>query len=261
MTEHETTIPPSCSASVSSMSRDFAKLKKAFKRSWMSYADCVAFLDEERVRRQNALVLDDAAASEAADGWRADQGPFAFSDLVSLARTGTTDVAAVPALTIGCALIAELLAAVFNESRRAGAVFEMSLEQPRGRLQKGLLALRNAVCHPGYLPKPVTDESHVDVLAALLPSEQLALRRALLQDRRQLLGVGVARWTTAQVDALGRLECAQALADRLVRRGIDVSLAERQGIDKRAKDHDGFSEMVGKVDKVASGGQLTATTR
>jgi hypothetical protein len=258
--EHATTTPPSCFGSVGSMPSELEKLRSGFCRSWMNDSECIAFLDQERVSRQNALVLELDDAAPGTEGWRDDQGAFAFSDLVWVAKIGLAEPVAVMAVTLGCALIAELLATVFNENRRAGGVFHESQDERRSRMQNGMVTLRNAVCHPGYLAEPVNSSSNVDELALLLPDEQRALRDELLRNRRTINDPGLARWATRRVDSLGRFEAAGAIADRLERRRIEVSTQDRCEIDKRAEDTRLLPAMLAVLDGAKSVGQVIAAS-
>lgn len=45
------------------MASELEKLGKTFRRSWMNFPECVEFLDHERLRRQNALVLGETDAN------------------------------------------------------------------------------------------------------------------------------------------------------------------------------------------------------
>jgi hypothetical protein len=231
------------------MARELEKLGKTFRRSWMSFPECVVFVDEERVRRQNAMVLAQPDASPETDGWRRDQGPIAFDGLVGTLKLGFTERGdarreATLAITIACAMIGELLAAAFNEERRAGGVFDLSLDQQRQDRQVALQALRNAVCHPGCLPTPVNRSSNVDELIGLLDDEKNAFKKELERDRRHINGAAVARWAVSAADELGRFEIGRALVTGLERRGAVVTAQQRGQIERRAVNRDSLVAML-----------------
>jgi hypothetical protein len=247
------------------MASESRKLANTFRRSWVSDEECVRFFDELRVRRQNALVLGRPVAATDPQ-WRPDQGPVRFLDLATLIGSDVGgDDASVHArafsISLACALIAELLATIFNDDRRAGAVFDVtpeSVERLRNDKQVPLLILRNAVCHPGYLPTPWNESSHVDRLLAILGDEQAALKRDLERSRFVLSGPAMARWAVRRVDDLGRFELGRALLGELRGRGIAMSLDHARRIESRAIDHDGPAAMIRRLPSAASVSDLVA---
>ncbi len=221
------------------MASEHKKLAKSFRRSWMSYEKCVEHLEQERLRRQNSLVLNAPDPTPSTNGWREDHGAVGFDSLVRVVRLCFTErrdarPEAVHTITMGCVLIAELLAAVFNEERRAGGVFHKSTDEQRHGKQAALYELRNAVCHPGYLPAPVNAVSHVNRFADLLNDERNPFKRELHHDRRHIAGAPVARWAVNATDELGRFEFGNSIVAQLERRGTSVSPQQRYRIVRRA---------------------------
>ena len=245
------------------MASESRKLANTFRRSWVSAEECVQFLDGVRARRQNALVAG-RTIGPSDPAWRPDQGPMQFADLVTLTRSDVEgDEAGLQARALGislsCALLGELLATVFNDDRRAASVFEVtpeSVDSVRHEKQAPLVILRNAICHPGYLPAPVNEFSHVDNLIAALGDEQSALRRELSRNRFALTGMVLARWALRRVDDLGRFEIGRALIAELRGRGIGVSLEQARRIEGRAVDHDGPGDMIRRLHTAKSALEL-----
>lgn len=246
------------------MPSEAEKLGRTLRRSWMHSPECVRFLDEIRIQRQNDLVVGKAAGPSER---RNDQGPMSFSQLVGLASAGCSDgvvsCASYLAVTIACALVSELLATLFNEERRAGGVFEVTpdqLDPVRHEKQLSLLALRNAVCHPGYLPAPVNDRSNIDHLAEFVGYEIPALQDDLRQDRTQVTGVRLARWAVRRTDDLGRFEIGRALVRELEDRGHSVTKPQAREIEKKAKDWNVLPKLIDRMPTASSAAELLSVS-
>lgn len=128
--------------------------------------------------------------------------------------------------------MAELLAAVFNEDRHAGEVFHLSLDEQRRGRQEALYELRNAACHPGYLPH-INKTTPIETFLGLLHDEKNPFKADVQRDRRLITTAPVARWAVNATDELGRFELGRAIVADLERQGSSVSSQQRYRIERR----------------------------
>jgi hypothetical protein len=209
----------------------------------MASEACIAAFDKDIEARRNRRILGDHAEPGAV-GWRVDQAPFRVADVVGLLAMafgddGLRDASAAPyAVALGCSLVGELLATVYTDKHMIGGIFEIvDKEKDRRRHEKQLplLMLRNALCHPGYLPAPVNDRSKIDGLLDVIRDDYGALRKRLERSRLEIMSIELARWAVDRVHELGQFELCKLIVAKLRSGGVAVSDLDARRLEQSSK--------------------------
>ena len=217
-----------------------------FEKSWLASSSCVQALDDAVVQRQNELLLGGTRPTKKTKGWRDEPGPWGVSGLVELAeshiaRLKKGDEAAFD-LTCACALVAELLATAHAHGQ--GDTFKPVAKKDdpdRHRKQSPLLALRNAVFHPGSL-------SHIDLLARVVERDSPQIIAGFKSSPRYIKDLKVAEWALRKVRDLGQYELARIVLERA--KAKKVALAK--DAQRRILETIDVKAMEGLLEKSAS---------
>ena len=195
----------------------------------------MAALDQAVRQRQNCLILGIAdPGGSRPKGWKEVPGPFTVRSLVVLTNAAVpavVDGAESVTISIGCALLSELVAsALWPDEREAGGVYPKIGSGSGERFVKHgpLCRLRNALFHPGNLSLPNRSEpqrSMVDELIDTIEDAEISteLRRELRVSAEALQGFRAARWSLLKLHDMGMYELHQLLVSRLKRRKVPLS--------------------------------------